>query len=397
MLDFNPIKTNCTGCAACFSVCPVHCITMQEDEEGFLYPASSDACIHCGLCEKVCPSFLPKSEIKIEQKAVAAVSRDNEVWRRSASGGAFSEICRQWADDDTLIVGAAWDGLKVHHIGVKGFDQIAPLCKSKYVSSAIEDTFIEVKDALKGGKKVIFCGCPCQVAGLKAFLRKDYENLLTIDLICHGQGSPAVFEACMRNMSDYYGETIIAYQFRAKRKRYEEDHITSIITNKTKVYLTKDPYMQLFLSQNALRPSCGENCKYRDIRRPGDLTIADLKGLQTIFPDQMYPKKNRSTVVCNTQKGADCLMLLHRTMEVRPITIEDVVKYNPLFARQTWFSKDRDTFFSDFVSDADSAIAKWTVPAIVHNPSYLKRLYASLPVWMKRAISHSIELLKKDR
>lgn len=383
MLDFNPNKTNCTGCAACYSVCPVHSITMQQDEEGFLYPASNDACIHCGLCEKVCPSFLPKSELKIEQKAVAAVSRDNEVWRRSASGGAFSEICRQWADDDTLIVGAAWDGLKVHHIGVKGFDQIAPLCKSKYVSSAIEDTFIEVKDALKGGKKAIFCGCPCQVAGLKAFLRKDYENLLTIDLICHGQGSPAVFEACMRNMSDYYGEKVIAYQFRAKRKRYEEDYISSVITTKSNIYLTKDPYMQLFLSQNALRPSCGENCKYRDIRRPGDLTIADLKGLQTIFPDQMYPKKNWSTVVCNTQKGADCLAMLPRTMEVRPITIEDIEKYNPLFVRQTWFSNDRDAFFKDFVSDADTAIKKWTVPATPYRVSLYRRIFQLLPTRMK--------------
>lgn len=387
MLNFNPNKTNCTGCAACYSACPVHCITMQQDEEGFLYPESSNACIHCGLCEKVCPSFLPKTELKIEQKAVAAVSRDNEVWRRSASGGAFSEICRQWADDDTLIVGAAWDGLKVHHIGVKGFDQIAPLCKSKYVSSAIEDTFIEVKDALIEGRKAIFCGCPCQVAGLKAFLRKDYENLLTIDLICHGQGSPTVFEACMRNMSDYYGEDIIAYQFRAKRKRYEEDYIASLTTDKSKIYVTKDPYMQLFLSQNALRPSCGENCKYRDIRRPGDLTIADMKGLQAIFPDQIYPKKNWSTVVCNTQKGADCLALLHRTMDVRPITIEDVVKYNPLFARQTWFSKDRDAFFADFVADADGAIQKWTVPAAEYRISLAKRLFIELPNWIKRCIN----------
>lgn len=387
MLNFNPNKTNCTGCSACYSVCPVHCITMQQDEEGFLYPESSDACIHCGLCEKVCPSFLPKTELKIEQKAVAAVSRDNEVWRRSASGGAFSEICRQWADNDTLIVGAAWDGLKVHHIGVNGFDQIAPLCKSKYVSSAIEDTFIEVKDALKEGRKAIFCGCPCQVAGLKAFLRQDYENLLTIDLICHGQGSPTVFEACMRNMSDYYGETIVAYQFRAKRKRYEEDYIASITTIKSTAYVTKDPYMQLFLSQNALRPSCGENCKYRDMRRPGDITIADLKGLQTIFPDQIYPKKNWSTVVCNSQKGADCLALLYRTMDVRPITIEDVVKYNPLFARQTWFSKDREAFFADFVADADVAIQKWTVPATEYRISFAKRLLIELPKWIKMGIS----------
>ena len=141
MLNFNPNKKNCTGCAACYSACPIHCIAMKRDEEGFLYPEASDACIHCGLCEKVCPSFLPKPGNGYIQKALGAVAKNNAIWRRSASGGAFSEICRAWADDNTLIVGAAWDGLTVHHIGVKGFDSIAPLCKSKYVSSAIEDIY----------------------------------------------------------------------------------------------------------------------------------------------------------------------------------------------------------------------------------------------------------------
>ena len=204
MLTFNPNKSNCTGCAACYSVCPTHCISMDADEEGFLYPNASDACVHCGLCETVCPAILPKANNNYVQKAVAAVSKDYEIWKRSSSGGAFSEICRQWADDDTLIVGAAWDGLKVHHIGVYGFENIAPLCKSKYISSAIEDSFIEIRNELRGGRKTIFCGCPCQVAGLKAFLGKDYNNLLTIDLICHGQGSPIVFTYLLWIDISYY-------------------------------------------------------------------------------------------------------------------------------------------------------------------------------------------------
>lgn len=393
MLDFNPNKKNCTGCSACYSACPVHCISMKRDKEGFLYPEASDACIHCGLCEKVCPSFLPKPENSHVQKALGAVAKDNDIWRRSASGGAFSEICRAWADGNTLIVGAAWDGLKVHHVGVTGFECTAPLCKSKYVSSAIEDTFIEIKGALKQGRKVIFCGCPCQVAGLKAYLREDYEALLSIDLICHGQGSPSVFEACIRNMSKHFGDEIKEYMFRAKRKWYEEDYISYIKTSKSGYYLKKDPYIQLFLSQNALRPSCGENCKYRDSRRPSDITIADLKGLATLFPDLKYTKKNWSTIVCNTQKGEDCVTRLSNSMEIRPITIDDVVRFNPLFARQTWFSKDRDTFFADFEAGEDNSISKWTVPAIVHNPGFVRQVFASLPGWMKKIffnISHIV-------
>lgn len=394
MLDFNPNKINCTGCAACYSTCPVHCITMKRDEEGFLYPEASDTCIHCGLCENVCPSFFPKPKNDYVQKAVGAVAKDDVIWRRSASGGAFSEICRVWADNNTLIVGAVWDGLKVHHVGLSGFESIAPLCKSKYVSSAIEDTFIEIRDALKEGRKALFCGCPCQVAGLKAFLRKDYDGLLTIDLICHGQGSPSVFEACMRNLSNQFGDEIQQYEFRAKRKWYEEDYITHINTYKSEYYLKKDPYMQLFLSQNALRPSCGKNCKYRDSRRPGDITIADLKGLAQLFPDLEYTKKNWSTIVCNTQKGEGCVQQLSKTMEIRPITVDDVVKFNPLFAKQTWFSKDRDSFFADFEADADKAISKWTVPAIVHNPGFVRQVYASLPGWIKKIVFNVLHVVR---
>lgn len=386
MLDFNPNKINCTGCAACYSACPVHCISMKRDEEGFLYPEANDTCIHCGLCENVCPSFLPKPKNDYVQKAVGAVAKDDVIWRRSASGGAFSEICRVWAEDNTLIVGAAWNGMKVHHIGVTGFESIASLCKSKYVSSAIEDSFIEIRNALKEGRKALFCGCPCQVAGLKSFLRKDYDGLLTIDLICHGQGSPLVFEACMRNLSNQFGDEVLQYEFRAKRKWYEEDYMIYIKTHKSEYYLKKDPYMQLFLSQNALRPSCGENCKYRDPSRPGDITIADLKGLAQLFPDLEYTKKNWSTIVCNTQKGEDCVRLLSKTMKMRPITVDDVIRFNPLFARQTWFSKDRDAFFEDFEEDAEKAVRKWTAPAIVHKSSILKDLYFALPSFMKKKI-----------
>lgn len=393
MLDFNQKEENCTGCSACYSICPVHCIEMKTDEEGFLYPEASDACIHCGLCEKVCPSIQPTIANSYKQKAIAAVSKSYDIWHRSASGGAFSEICRHFADENTLIVGAAWDGLRVHHIGVRGFDNISPLCKSKYISSDIENTFIEIRDALQAKKKALFCGCPCQVAGLKAFLRKGYENLLTIDLICHGQGSPSVFKECMNIMSCDLGE-IESYQFRAKRKFFEQVHICQITTKKQIQYIVNDPYMQLFLSQNALRPSCGKNCKYRDSRRPGDLTIADLKGLSKLFPDLAYTKKNWSTVVCNTAKGETIFRALSQTMDVRPITIEDVVKYNPLFAQQTWFSKDRDAFFADFRKEPTEAIQKWTTPYQRHTSSFLRTIITYIPTGMKKHVHYISKLVK---
>ena len=396
MLSFNPKKTNCMGCSACCSACPKQCIAMQKDDEGFLYPIVDDAiCIDCGLCKKVCPMVNPKIENNHHKTAVAAVSKDYKIWRRSASGGAFSEIVRNWADDTTLIVGAAWDGLNVHHIGVIGFDNIAPLCRSKYVSSAIENTFIEIREQLRCGKKAIFCGCPCQVDGLRRFLRKDNENLLTMDLICHGQGSPDVFRETMSVIGEQLGESVLSYEFRAKRKIHETDYLALVKTEKGNHYLTQDPYIQLFLSQNALRPSCGENCKYRDVRRPGDLTIADCKGLTKIYPDLVGTKKNYSTVVSNTPKGDMVLKALEKTMLVRSCPIDEVIKYNPLFARQTWFSKDRDKLFEEFKKDPKAAIRNWTKPYKHTEFTWKKRVCSFLPESLMRVYINMQEKKKK--
>ena len=366
------------GCAACYSACPKHCITMVQDAEGFLYPEASGDCIDCGLCEKVCPMVNPKIKNDHPKKAVAAVAKDYKIWHRSASGGAFSEIVRHWADSDTLVVGAAWDGLSVHHIGVKGFENIAPLCKSKYVSSSIEDTFIEIREQLKAGGKAIFCGCPCQVDGLKHFLRKDYANLLTIDLICHGQGSPMVFKACMEVIGEQLGEEILSYEFRTKRIVHEEDYLSKVVTPKGVHYISKDQYQQLFLKQDALRPACGEHCRYRDPLRPGDLTIADCKGLTKIFPDLVGTKRNYSTIVSNSNKGDSILDLLKTTMKVRSYSVDDVIKYNPLFSGQTWFSKNRDIFFEEFEQDACATIKSSTVPLILCK--------ITLKTWIKNII-----------
>ena len=369
------------GCAACYSICPKSCITMQEDVEGFLYPIMDNSiCIDCGLCEKVCPMVNPKIENSHPQKAIAAVSRDYKLWHRSTSGGAFSEICRQWADKQTLIVGAAWDGLRVHHIGVVGFENIDVLCKSKYISSPVEDTFIQIKQHLKAGKKAIFCGCPCQVDGLRHFLRKDYDNLLMLDLICHGQGSPLVFQESINLLSKQLGETIMSYEFRAKRKIHETDYLSLVKTKKGKYYIVQDPYIQLFLSQDALRPSCGKNCIYRDVRRPGDLTIADCKGLTKIYPALKGSKRNYSTIVSNSSKGEGVLNSLKQTMEIHNCSLDDVIKYNPLFAHQTWFSINRDSFFSDFVKAPQETITKNTKPFIEKKIDLKTLIRICLPV-----------------
>lgn len=368
------------GCSACMASCPVKCIVMKLDQEGFLYPVSDDTCIHCGVCERVCPIAKPeKTANKSIQKAYAVLSKNKKIWRRSASGGAFSEICLAWGDENTIIVGAAWDGLRVHHKCVVGVDNIGVLCKSKYISSDPENVFNEIKQFLESKRRVIFSGTPCQVAGLKSFLKNTYSNLLTIDLICHGVGSPAVFSASMQTINKQLGVKIKNYEFRAKRRYFEADYIQQISTDKGSFYLCKDPYIDLFLSQRALRPSCGDNCVFRDRHRQGDITIADFKGLRSVFPTLSYRKYNYSTLVTNSAMGEYVMSLMRERIEVYETELDNIEKYNPLFSHHTWSCKDRGEFFDDFIKAPQKAIDKWAAPATIYKPSLKRKIKCFLP------------------
>lgn len=387
MLSFLSYKHDCTGCTACMASCPVNCISMETDAEGFWYPISSEACIHCGKCDKVCPAKSPnKTANHHNQAAYACLTKNDTIWRRSASGGAFSEICSVWGDDNTIVVGAAWDGFKVHHICVEGVQNIASLCKSKYVASYPENTFREIRDFLKKGRKVIYCSVPCQVAGLKSFLSKDYDNLLTIDLICHGVGSPEVFESAIKVMEKQMGAKIGYYEFRAKRKQLEIDYLSLVEIDNQRRYIFKDPYMQLFLQQVCLRPSCGKNCKFRNRNRQGDLTIADFKGLSKVFPKLLGTKRNYSAIVTNSVKGDSIVPLLYERMIVLPCDISEIGKYNPLFERQTWFSDVRNQFFEEYQKDKDRAINKWTTPTTIYRKSIKFKIFDALPVFFRRVV-----------
>lgn len=386
MLEFNKTKENCTGCSACYAICPQHCISMEEDREGFLYPKLShpEKCINCNLCEKVCPNISIRRYVNTEQKAFVALSADYNIWKRSASGGAFSEICKAWGDDKTYIVGAAWNGFYVHHIGIWGVDNIFPLCNSKYISSNVEDVYRDIKKYLKD-YKVIFCGTPCQVSGLRSYLRKPYDNLLTIDLICHGVGSPKVFMSCIDAINEQENDKLKKYSFRAKRKFHETDYLTQLeFQTKTK-YVINDQYMQLFIKQLCHRPSCGHNCIYRGKNnRQGDFTIADFKGQKYVLPQLSGSKKNYSTIVVNSKKGSLLIPILKKSMEIYEVPLSSVIKYNSQFERQLWLSSGRDDFFADYIKDAASAIAKWTKPFAEYKRILKMRIFDKCPTFIRR-------------
>ena len=318
------------------------------------------------------------------------MSKDSNTWEKSTSGGAFTEICKAYNSDNTYFVGAMWDGLYVRHAIVDSINDIYLFQKSKYISSDLGETFREIKKLLNDGKRVLFSGTPCQVAGLKNYLNHNYDNLFLIDLICHGVGSQKVFFECIKYYEQKYECSVIGYEFRSKKNVYRSDYISKyLIQDKSKIkemLLEKDEYNQLFLSQRCIRKSCGENCKYRTRCRGGDITLADFKGLEQVFPELLGTKKNYSTIVFNTTKGKKLFEELSKNLKLKECLIENIEEYNPLFSKQTWYATDRNEFFEDFLLNPQMAISKWTMEGRKIEFSLLREIFNRIPCWLRRQI-----------
>ena len=354
-MPFLKKKSDCTACSSCVASCPVQCITMQADGKGFLYPVIDEQkCIHCHRCERVCPALhAPNTPQNLDARPTfAGITRNSTVWEDSTSGGAFSEICHAWSKNDadnTWVFGASFENLRVVHKGAL-LEDISLFRKSKYVQSQIGTCFCQIKKLLEENKRVIFSGTPCQVAGLRNFLGKDYLNLLCIDLICHGVGSPAVFERYLIELEHKTDKKICDYMFRAKRSYWGNflRHQSKVTYEDNSVrYYIEDNYNKLFLKQLCLRDSCGEHCRYRQVKRYGDFTIADFNAFPTVFP-RVNDGRNYSTLICNTAKAMTLLPTLEQTMQLLPCSLEKIIQYNPLLARSTPENPQRPACLQDF-------------------------------------------------
>lgn len=357
MLGFIKDKELCTGCSACKAACPVHCISMRTDEEGFPYPeADVEKCINCKICERVCPLNNSKTSkvIEEEQKVITARTKNHKTWLASASGGAFTEICKALGDD-IFVFGAVIERGVVSHEYSEGLKDIAKFRKSKYVQSDMGDTFTEVKKLLKQEKKVVFTGTPCQIAGLNSFLGKTYSNLFLIDFICHGVGSPYVLKRCMEYVGKENDMDCDDFQFRKKKivqgklSIYVSTYKDNIRGKTIELSHKRDPYNSLFFSQLCLRPCCQTNCQFRHPNRISDVTLADYKSvvIRSTIPVPDY--KNYSTIVFNSVKGNSLYPLLYKNMIVYPSSLDELEHINPLYFKTTKGNAQRDAFFLDFI------------------------------------------------
>lgn len=319
----------CSGCTACKAVCPVDAITMQENKEGFLYPVKDmHKCINCKLCEKTCPFWQPEYNNSKTPDCLGGYLIDVDDRKQSSSGGAFYAIAKRIISNGGIVYGATMDkNLKVKHIGVDSKDGLQLLRGSKYVQSEMGDTYKEIKNFLNSGKIVYFVGTGCQVAGLKSFLKNEYDNLITSDLVCHGVPSQKLFGQHIKYLENSHKIKINSYCFR-DNSRWGGCEIFT--TTKGDVFKTPSyimsPFLNAFIKGYIFRYSCYE-CPFSKIPRQGDVTLADLWGCKHFAPD-LDRKHGISAIICNTEKGDKIIKEISPEMKLEKVSLDNIGKWN---------------------------------------------------------------------
>lgn len=297
------ITEYCTGCRACEQLCPKHSIQMIEDEEGFLIAKiDPHTCIDCGLCAKRCPQNRIDLQHEPAQETWAARFKEDNILYRSASGGAFVGLALHVLNQGGIVFGVCWDDTyNAYHRKAENEKELWPLLSSKYVQSDTGHTFSEVKKVLLTGRKVLYSGTGCQIAGLKSFLNREYDNLITVDLICHGVPSPLLFKKYIELLTNKHKAKIEEYDFRDKSGGWGLGYKYKYKCKCKYGISSIDPYYKYFLEGNVYRMCCYA-CKYAQVERCGDITIGDYWGIEQFHP-QFFNTKGVSLVLINSKRG----------------------------------------------------------------------------------------------
>ncbi len=354
-------KSGCTGCAACAASCPVRCIRMIKDEEGFLYPhVDEQVCVQCGRCKKVCPLITKDpSNDYAQAKAYAAYSKDAAIRESSSSGGVFSELATQVIQQGGVVIGAAFNkDFSVSHMCAQTPEDVLALRGSKYVQSEIGNAYVTAKEHLNRGQMVLFTGTPCQIAGLYRFLGGDHEHLITQDIVCHGVPSPSLWQSYLSRRKEENGSDRIArVQFRDKATGWRQYSLSITFENETRYSspAAQDRMMKAFLKNLCLRPSCYE-CAFKQLIKCSDITLADFWGAEHIVPD-MDDNKGISLVMLNSPKGEAFFMNLRPRVVMREVERTDAVRYNLSAVRAASLPKERDAFMKLALRKGFQAVA----------------------------------------
>lgn len=345
----------CTQCEACRNICPKQCITMDFNSEGFAYPhINRDICIECGACMKACHQITPMAEFRIPLRSLACWTKRIDDRINSSSGGAFSVIARKILSENGIVFGATIDrSLQVKHISIERIEDLRLLQGSKYVESFLGDTYLQIREKLKSGKKVLFTGTPCQVSGLLTFLKKDYENLYTCDVVCHGVPSQKAFDTYLKRVGFWGNTTNFQFRFtegwgfrlsRQAGKTVAPALGGTSVKWKT-IWPNKAYYLRAFTKGLMFNEACYK-CRYAQPKRVSDLTLADYWGLG-IYGSFNYPtQKGISCLLSNSEKG-EALLKECSDLDFEERPLKEAIEGNHNLSKVSRRPEGRDTYLKD--------------------------------------------------
>ena len=359
-LDSN-IKAECYGCEVCVQVCGVSAIRMEEDEEGFRYPIiSKELCVNCGRCRESCPFDTLPPFYQEEKYVFGGYHRDAGIRFDSTSGGAFSAIVESFCDENYVVFGAESKGLDVFHSFITDKGELGRFRKSKYSQSVIGDSYKTVKHYLNDGKKVLFSGTPCQIAGLKTFLANtNQDNLLTVEVICEGVPSPLYIRKYNAYCIEKYDSGIcdLDYRFTGKsffsNGKWDFQQMRTTLESKNQV-IVKDrwfnPYWSVWLKHLMSRPSCYQ-CPFAKQERLADISLGDLWGVHLYCPELYGKNGGSSLVICNSLKGRTVFHEAQKLMYGHDLKFETALKYQGPMRSHIKSNPDRSEFMENLQSE----------------------------------------------
>lgn len=371
-------KSKCCGCEACVQVCPKNSISLERDLEGFLYPrVNHETCIDCKLCEKVCP-ILNQYDERRPLHTLSVLNSDEKVRIESSSGGVFTYLAEIILKEGGVVFGAYFNSDWDVVIGsAHSIEEISKFRGSKYLQAVVGNSFKECEGYLKKGKTVLFSGTPCQISGLKHFLRKPYQNLLTVDFVCHGVPSPGVWKQYLYEKVGSDLSAIHDVRFRDKRKGWRKFNFVLEFSKDDNVFKIatehyRNTYMRAFLSDLILRPSC-YSCNFKCGRSHSDITIADFWGAEHFVPE-VDDDKGLSIVMINNEDWHS--IFDNNRITCHPVNYKDIQVYNTAIFKPSVPHPKREVFFSSLeqTDSLEKLILKHLKPSLGQRINSLKKI-----------------------
>ena len=328
-------KEDCTGCSACFDICPTKAIELKTDIEGFWYPkVDLDLCVDCDLCDDTCAELhideLKNTGTTTSPSVFAATYNNLDIRIKSTSGGIFSALAEQMYQRGGYVGGAIYtENFSVKHIISNNPEDLNKIRGSKHFESETAGLFLEIERLLKNGEKVLICATPCQIASLRLFLREEYENLVTVDFICLGINSPKVFKKHLESLEKKYDSKTLSIQAKNKDLGWRSLAYKIKFEN-GETYLRQgkdDPFIKGFVREHInCRPTCYE-CKYKGFPRISDITLGDFWGIEKI-DKTIDDNLGTSVVLVNSTKGSVFFESIKDKIEIRSLSLADCLPGN---------------------------------------------------------------------